>query len=163
MFRTRVRSDKLALYKMHHSMVWEAVEAGLKAAGLTKLTIWAPKPTEPDQNLLQMYIETQDGVVLGEVTGPGSGYWGSHPDVPAWEELMQSFFEAGEWVEMDEVYNLAPSTNLTGDALVKLKEEIAAVEASTKLTAPGCSSQRVCVLATLVTAVAGAVSFIKRK
>jgi hypothetical protein len=67
-----------------------------------------------------MYIETKAGHELSNITGPGTdGY------VPEWEELMKSFFEAGEWVEMEEVYTLTPttSTNVTGDALAKLKEE----------------------------------------
>ena len=159
MFRTRVRTDKLSLYKKHHAMVWECVEAGLKAAGLTKLTIWCPKPDQPDQNLLQMYIETKDGVALGDVTGPGSAYWSSDPDVPKWEELMESFFEAGEWVEMDEVYNLTPSTNVTGKELENLRQEIAAAEV---IEASG-SSHHVTMLATLVATIAGAFAFAKLK
>ena len=132
MFRTRVKPEKLTLYKLHHQMVWKAVEEGLRAAGLTRLQIWAPKPDaapSSDANCLQMLIETPDDVDLGQVTGENSSYWSSSPDVPKWEILMQSFFEAGEWVEMDVVYNLNPSTNVQGEeALEKLMANIAAEE-----------------------------------
>ena len=117
MFRTAVKQEKLQLYKKHHQMVWETVESGLRNSGVNLLTIWAPKD---GGNTLQMYIETKAGHELSNITGPGTdGY------VPEWEELMKSFFEAGEWVEMEEVYTLTPttSTNVTGDALAKLKEE----------------------------------------
>jgi hypothetical protein len=42
---------------------------------------------------------------------------------------MQSFFEAGEWVLMEEVYTLTPSTstNVTGDALAQIKQDIAKI------------------------------------
>ena len=132
MFRTRVKRSKLVLYKMHHAHVWSCVEQGLRAAGITRLQIWAPKPdAEPreDDNCLQMLIETPQGIKLEEVTGEGSEYWASHADVPKWELLMRSFFEAGEWKEMDQVYNLNPSSNLTGEALEKLMADIAAAEA----------------------------------
>ena len=131
MFRTRVKPEKLTLYKLHHQMVWKAVEEGLRSAGLTRLQIWAPKPDAPssDANCLQMLIETPDDVDLGQVTGENSSYWSSSPDVPKWETLMRSFFEAGEWVEMDVVYNLNPSTNVQGEeALEKLMANIAAEE-----------------------------------
>lgn len=132
MLRTRVKPRKVALYKMHHRMVWRCVEEGLRAAGLTRLQIWAPRAggDSGDANVLQMLIETPDGIELGAVTGEGSAYWNSHPDVPKWELLMRSFFEAGEWVEMDQVYNLNPSSNVTGDALEQLKADIAAAEAA---------------------------------
>ena len=67
MFRTAVKKDKLELYKLHHQMVWEAVENGLRGAGISLLTIWAPKD---GGNVLQMYIECDK--VLSEVTGPGT-------------------------------------------------------------------------------------------
>ena len=120
MFRTAVKQDKLDLYKKHHSKVWQSVEDGLRASGVKLLTIWAPKD---GGNVLQMYIET-NGEDLSKITGPGTkGY------VPEWEELMQSFFEKGEWVLMEEVYTLSPttSTNVSGEALVQLKQEIAGI------------------------------------
>ena len=131
MLRTRVKPAKLALYKMHHAMVWHCVEEGLrKIAGLTRLQIWAPAAGGPDENCLNMLIETPAGVELAEVTGEGSPYWNSHADVPKWELLMRSFFEAGAWVEMEQIYNLNPSSNVTGAALEQLKADIAAAEAA---------------------------------
>lgn len=61
MFRTHVKSDKLELYKKHHALVWPAVEAGLRNAGLTLLSIWGAKKGNCDEEMLQMYIETKPG------------------------------------------------------------------------------------------------------
>ena len=108
MFRTRVRLDKLALYKKHHKGVWPAVEAGLRRAGVELLTIWAPKD---GGNVLQMYIEVKRGVDLGRVTGHDSPYWASDTTVPEWEEMMEAYFESGQWEEMDVVYTLTSSTS----------------------------------------------------
>jgi L-rhamnose mutarotase len=123
MFRTAVKPEKLELYKLHHAMVWEAVEVGLRSSGVDLLTIWGDKQ---HGNVLQMYIETT-GADLATITGPGTdGY------VPEWEELMQSFFEAGQWVEMDEIYTLTSntSTNATGEQLVALKKKLENLEQS---------------------------------
>ena len=70
------------------------------------------------------YIETT-GQELSQITGPGTGGY-----VPEWEELMQSFFEAGQWIEMEEVYTLTntTSTNVTGSKLVELKQTLAKLE-----------------------------------
>ena len=58
MLRTRVKPAKLALYKMHHAMVWHCVEEGLrKIAGLTRLQIWAPAAGGPDENCLNMLMK----------------------------------------------------------------------------------------------------------
>ena len=151
-FRTRVQPGKLELYKLHHRQVWASVEERLRAAGVTLLTIWGPSTTpqsrwahsdgtgssesqtqelplldDPCFNVLQMFIETADGVDLGKVTGPGTDSY-----VPEWEELMQSFFEGGvQWVPMEELYTLTPttSTNAKGDEKEKIRQRILTLEA----------------------------------
>jgi L-rhamnose mutarotase len=122
MFRTAVKKEKLELYKTHHQMVWEAVEVGLRNSGVSLLTIWGDKE---GGNILQMYIEIASGEELSDITGPGTdGY------VPEWEELMQSFFETGQWIEMEEIYTLTQdtSTNATGEKLTELKSILEKLE-----------------------------------
>ena len=56
MLRTRVKPDKLELYKLQHKNVWKDVEKGLREAGVVLLRIYAPKEGKDDINMLNMYI-----------------------------------------------------------------------------------------------------------
>mgnify|MGYP006129434899 CR=1 FL=1 len=75
MLRTRVKQEKLELYKLHHKMVWKEVEEGLREAGVVLLTIYAPKDGGDDKNMLNMYIKMAAGKELGVQTGKDSQYW----------------------------------------------------------------------------------------
>ena len=55
-----------------------------------------------------MYMEWPVGVDLDKALGDGSAYM-RDPVAAKWEKGMQSFFEAGEWENMNEVYGLKAS------------------------------------------------------
>jgi len=98
-FSTVVKADKIEAYKEHHDNIWPEVAGGLRKAGITQLTTWQI----PGTNRLVMYITTAGNVDLAAATGPDSEYR-KDPVAKKWEELMCSFFEGGEWAQLDEIH-----------------------------------------------------------
>merc|ERR1712039_953567 len=98
MLEARVRPDRKALYKRHHSGVWPEVEQGLAKRGVETISIWAdPK----DDCHLFMYLESAEDAADG---GPGSDYR-KNPKVQEWESKMETEFHAG-WSPLSEWYTL---------------------------------------------------------
>eukprot|EP00931_Biecheleriopsis_adriatica_P073887 TRINITY_DN48092_c0_g1_i1.p1 TRINITY_DN48092_c0_g1~~TRINITY_DN48092_c0_g1_i1.p1 ORF type:complete len:167 (+),score=5.52 TRINITY_DN48092_c0_g1_i1:81-581(+) len=94
----RVRPDRVALYKRHHSGVWPEVEGGLAKYGVETLSIWADPE---DQCRLYLYLEEiEDGASLG-----GDSAYRANPIVRKWEETMETEFHAG-WTACNEWYSL---------------------------------------------------------
>jgi len=99
-FSTLVKQDKLASYKKHHDEIWAEVAGGLRRAGIQQLTTWQL----PSTNRLVMYITTSGVPDLGPAVGPGSKYR-EDPMCVKWEDLMDSFFEGGDWTLMSEIHS----------------------------------------------------------
>ena len=98
--RWAVKLDKLASYKKHHDEIWAEVAGGLRRAGIQQLTTWQL----PSTNRLVMYITTSGVPDLGPALGPGSKYR-EDPRCVEWEDLMDSFFEGGDWTLMSEIHS----------------------------------------------------------
>lgn len=124
MQRTSIKKDKVEQYKVikclsplvknihlyeqkYHAAVWPEVQKGLVKHGVKLLTIWQPAD---GGNQFNMYIEWPEDVDLGKALGTGSDYR-ANPVVDKWEKLMNTYFEAGEWVDMKEVYTLTPTSS----------------------------------------------------
>jgi len=99
-FVTSLPSEaKLASYLHHHDNIYPEVCTGLRAAGITQLTIFRV----PDTLRLCMYIVTAGPIDLSAATGPGSAYR-AVPRCKEWEELMDSSFHGG-WIDTEEVHS----------------------------------------------------------
>ena len=70
-FTTTVKPGKLEEYIKMHDNIYPEVAAGLRACGVTQLTIFL-QPGNPAR--LIMYIETAGDIDLALATGPGSRY-----------------------------------------------------------------------------------------
>mmetsp|Transcript_26335 Transcript_26335/g.85158 ORF Transcript_26335/g.85158 Transcript_26335/m.85158 type:complete len:115 (+) Transcript_26335:66-410(+) len=98
-FTTEVKEGKIDEYLKYHDEIWPDVAAGLRAAGVTQLTIFRV----PDTRRLFMYITTAGDTVMGEATGPGSRYR-ENAKCREWEEMMDADFHGG-WTTLDEVHS----------------------------------------------------------
>jgi L-rhamnose mutarotase len=93
--------EQFSEYKRWHAQLFPEVARGLRAAGVTQLTIWNP----PKTRTLLMYIATAGPIDLAAATGPDSvesGYR-SNPRAKEWEELMLNFHDG--WVACDEIHS----------------------------------------------------------
>eukprot|EP00933_Yihiella_yeosuensis_P036310 TRINITY_DN30061_c0_g1_i1.p1 TRINITY_DN30061_c0_g1~~TRINITY_DN30061_c0_g1_i1.p1 ORF type:complete len:144 (+),score=29.90 TRINITY_DN30061_c0_g1_i1:40-471(+) len=98
-FVTEVKEGKLEEYVHYHDNIFPEVAKGLRAAGITLLTIFQV----PETRKLVMNIETAGNIDLGKATGPGSKYR-EDPKCKEWEELMDATFHGG-WTECVEVHS----------------------------------------------------------
>eukprot|EP00035_Acanthoeca_spectabilis_P022177 m.442397 g.442397 ORF g.442397 m.442397 type:complete len:199 (-) comp18801_c0_seq1:497-1093(-) len=98
-FITNVLPGKMAEYRSYHDNIWPEVVAGLRASGVTQLSIFNP----PGSSTIVMYITTAGDIDLGKATGPGSRYR-LDPRCKEWEELMDASFHGG-WTKMDEIHS----------------------------------------------------------
>ena len=80
-FTTTVKPGKLEEYIKMHDNIYPEVAAGLRACGVTQLTIFL-QPGNPAR--LIMYIETAGDIDLALATGPGSRYR-QEPRCREWE------------------------------------------------------------------------------
>ena len=98
-FFTEVKAGKLAQYRHYHDNIYPEVARGLRAAGVTQLTIFLV----PGTRKLVMYIHTAGDVDLSRATGPGSIYR-QNPRCKYWEELMDADFHGG-WTKCEEIHS----------------------------------------------------------
>ncbi len=97
-FTTTVKDGKMEEYLHYHDHIWPEVCRGLRAAGVTQLTIFRA----PQTSTLFLYVTTAGATDLGEATGPRSRYR-EDPKCQEWEELMDADFHGG-WTALDEVH-----------------------------------------------------------
>mgnify|MGYP001981807115 FL=1 len=97
-FTTTVKDGKMEEYLHYHDHIWPEVCRGLRAAGVTQLTIFRA----PQTATLFLYVTTAGATDLGEATGPRSRYR-EDPKCQEWEELMDADFHGG-WTALDEVH-----------------------------------------------------------
>ena len=97
-FTAAVRAAKMEEYLHYHDHIWPEVCRGLRAAGVTQLTIFRA----PQTTTLFLYVTTAGATDLGEATGPRSRYR-EDPKCQEWEELMDADFHGG-WTALDEVH-----------------------------------------------------------
>ena len=97
-FTTTVKDGKMEEYLHYHDHIWPEVCRGLRAAGVTQLTIFRA----PNTSTLFLYVTTAGATDLGEATGPRSRYR-EDPKCQEWEELMDADFHGG-WTALDEVH-----------------------------------------------------------
>lgn len=97
-FTTTVEAGKMDEYLHYHDHIWPEVCRGLRAAGVTQLTIFRA----PDTATLFLYVETAGATDLADATGPGSRYR-QDAKCQEWEELMDAEFHGG-WTSLDEVH-----------------------------------------------------------
>eukprot|EP00041_Stephanoeca_diplocostata_P020561 m.462958 g.462958 ORF g.462958 m.462958 type:complete len:189 (+) comp21606_c0_seq2:62-628(+) len=98
-FVTNVLPGKMEEYRHYHDNIYPEVASGLRAAGITQLTIFQA----PGSNTIVMYITTAGPIDLGAATGPGSRYR-LNARCREWEELMDADFHGG-WTEMEEIHS----------------------------------------------------------
>jgi L-rhamnose mutarotase len=97
-FITQARPGKLKEYIHWHDNIFPEVCAGLRAAGITQLTIYNHEGTDT----LVMNITTAGDIDLPSATGPDSHYR-TNARCKEWEELMDGAFHFG-WTELKEVH-----------------------------------------------------------
>ena len=98
-FFTHVKEGKLAQYRHYHDNIFPEVVRGLRAAGVSQLTIFLV----PGTRKLVMYIVTAGNIDLSRATGPGSVYR-QDPRCKYWEELMDADFHGG-WTKCEEIHS----------------------------------------------------------
>jgi len=97
-FFTTARDGKLKEYIHWHDNIFPEVCAGLRAAGITSLTIY----NQPGTNVLVMNIHTAGDLDLDKAIGSDSAYQ-KNPRCQEWEELMKTDFHHG-WTELKEIH-----------------------------------------------------------
>ena len=97
-FTTTIKDGKMDEYLHYHDHIWPEVCRGLRAAGVTQLTIFRA----PQTATLFLYVTTAGATDLGEATGPRSRYR-EDPKCQEWEELMDADFHGG-WTALEEVH-----------------------------------------------------------
>ena len=94
-----LRPDKVEFYRHYHDNIYPEVAAGLRASGVTSLSIYQV----PSTTQLVLILEAPDSVVLDTALGPGSVYR-SNSRVKEWEEMMETEFHSG-WTRCEMIHS----------------------------------------------------------
>lgn len=101
-FMLKVRPEKLAEYKQHHTAVWPAMLEALRDAGWHNYSLFVR-----DDGLLFGYFETPDSLQAAQQRMAATAI------NPQWQEFMAPYFESPDnarpdamFVELSEIFHL---------------------------------------------------------